>query len=514
MTWSTSDSSIAAVDSTELVTGVAPGAATVTATVEGRSGSAVVTVVPVPVASVTVEPDSAEVPVGRSVQLTATPRDEDGNVLDGRSVAWTSSDVGVATVDGNGLVSGVSLGSATITATSEGKSGTAAITVVRLPVDSVSVAPANPAVVVGDTLRLSATTYNDAGEVLEGRAVTWSSADEAVATVDTGGLVTGVAIGQTTITATSEGVSDSVTVKVVGSLAIDWITFSHSSRYVSSEFRAYKYFQVEAGTGDVAIGASRDGSADTITTTAPVQQGRRYRVRLRVEYSAGWGYSVAHPRICATFSFTSPQASSATVADMYSLWSFTLGDYCPYRTDLYQLTVTNAVETVTVSPATATVQVGQTTQLTATTLDADGVEVSGEYMSWESSDSSVATVDQGSGLVTGVAPGTVTITATSLDRSGTAQVTVVPAAADAYEPDDVSGQATSIVSEDTTPGWIGPDPGTCGGASRPLWVARTAPAAKSLTFRGSVEARVDGGSGTHRGVECRFRAEQSAGSRA
>ncbi|MBM3842946.1 MAG: hypothetical protein FJ397_06730 [Verrucomicrobia bacterium] len=95
---------------------------------EGRSGTAAITV-PVPVATVTIAPTSATVTVGGTQQLTATTRDASGNVLTGRTVTWTSSNTGVATVSTTGLVTAVAAGSATISATSEGRSGTAAITV-------------------------------------------------------------------------------------------------------------------------------------------------------------------------------------------------------------------------------------------------------------------------------------------------------------------------------------------------------------------------------------------------
>src|SRR5213596_3470631 len=82
-----------------------------------------------PVAAVTVTPASASVPQGATVQLTATPRDANGTALTGRVVTWGSNNTAVAPVSGSGLVSGAGAGSATITATSEGQSGTAAITV-------------------------------------------------------------------------------------------------------------------------------------------------------------------------------------------------------------------------------------------------------------------------------------------------------------------------------------------------------------------------------------------------
>src|SRR5207249_3393785 len=95
---------------------------------EGKSGSATTSVANVPVASVVISPVTAVVLVGATVQLTATLKDAAGNLLSGRSVTWASSTPAVATVTSAGLVTGVAPGAATITATSEGQRGTAAIT--------------------------------------------------------------------------------------------------------------------------------------------------------------------------------------------------------------------------------------------------------------------------------------------------------------------------------------------------------------------------------------------------
>ena len=128
VTWTSNNTSVATVNSTGRVTAVAAGSATITATSEGQSGTAAVSVTPVPVASVSVSPASASVGVGQTVQLTATPRDASGNALSGRVVTWGSSNTAVATVNGSGLVTGVGAGSATITATSEGQSGSSTVT--------------------------------------------------------------------------------------------------------------------------------------------------------------------------------------------------------------------------------------------------------------------------------------------------------------------------------------------------------------------------------------------------
>src|SRR6266566_2823478 len=129
--WASSNQAVANVNTSGVATAAATGSTTIAATSEGHSGTATLTVtaVTVPVASVTVSPASASVQAGQAVQLTATPKDASGNPLTGRTVTWTSSNTSVATVNSSGLVSCVVAGSATITATSEGQSGTSAVTV-------------------------------------------------------------------------------------------------------------------------------------------------------------------------------------------------------------------------------------------------------------------------------------------------------------------------------------------------------------------------------------------------
>src|ERR1051325_5696522 len=129
VTWSVATSTLASVDTTGTVTGLAAGTTEIIATVGTVSGSASLTVIPKPVASVVVTPSSASLAVGATQQLTATTLDASGATLTGRTVTWTTSDGTKATVSSTGLVTAVAAGSATITATSEGKTGVSGITV-------------------------------------------------------------------------------------------------------------------------------------------------------------------------------------------------------------------------------------------------------------------------------------------------------------------------------------------------------------------------------------------------
>jgi uncharacterized protein YjdB len=128
--WTTSDATVASVDAaTGLVTAHAVGTATITATSETRTATAAITVTVAPVATVAVSPSSPSILQGSTIQLTATTSDATGHVLTDRTVTWSSSDPSKAKVDANGLVTGVSYGQAIITATSEGKSGSATVKV-------------------------------------------------------------------------------------------------------------------------------------------------------------------------------------------------------------------------------------------------------------------------------------------------------------------------------------------------------------------------------------------------
>jgi uncharacterized protein YjdB len=206
VTWASDASGIASVDQNGLVTAVSTGTANITVTtVDGNfSASCAITVDP-PVAAtgVTVSPTAATIGVGATQQLTATVTAATGNATN-QNVTWTDGGSGFATVDANGLVTAVAVGTETITVTSAdgGFTATAAITVIAaVPVTGVSISPSTATITaIGATQQLTpvfaplnATNTN----------VTWSSSANHVATVSTSGLVTAVALGTATITVTT-----------------------------------------------------------------------------------------------------------------------------------------------------------------------------------------------------------------------------------------------------------------------------------------------------------------------
>ncbi len=219
VTWSSSNSAVGTVSGTGLLAVTAPGATTITATSEGRVGTATITVIPVPVASVVVTPGTTSILVGQTVQLTAAARDSVGGALSGREVTWSSSDVTRATVSETGLATALTVGPVSISGTTEGKSGTASISVLPVPVASVAI-DAPPALIrVGQAVQLSAAARDSIGGALAGRLITWSSNDATIASVSASGVLTGLRAGTVTISAASEGRSATATVTVTASLA-------------------------------------------------------------------------------------------------------------------------------------------------------------------------------------------------------------------------------------------------------------------------------------------------------
>jgi len=386
VSWSSSDPNVASVSSTGLVTAVAPGQATITATSEAAAGTSTIGVSPKPVSSVIISPGQGSVTVGQTLQLSAQVTDDQGNVLTGRPISFTSGTPAVATISGTGLVTGVAPGSTTITATSEGKTGTATVTVTPIPVAKVEITPSTPNVTVGETVQLNVSVQGPNNQELTGRTVTWSSGAPSVASVSPTGVVSGLAPGTAIIFANVEGVLGSATVTVkqvpVGSVV------------------------VSPQTASVPVGGAVQLSASVRDASGAELQGRL----------VGWTSSDE----------TIAVVSSEGRVSGIKIGTATITASSEGKSGTATVTVTAAaVASVNVTPPTASITVGQTTTLTAQPLDANGNALTGRAVAWASSNAGVATVSD-AGVVTGVAPGDATITATSEGKSGTATVTVTP----------------------------------------------------------------------------------------
>lgn len=163
----------------------------------------------VSIGSVGVSPSSVNVTLPETYQLIATVYDTENNELTNELVSWTSSNTAVATVDSTGLVTSVAEGSCTITAASVSDpevTGTCAMTIAASSsgvIGSVVISRSTLTLTPGESFQLTATVKAPDETVLSNEEVSWSSSNTSYATVDSTGKVTGVALGNSTVTATS-----------------------------------------------------------------------------------------------------------------------------------------------------------------------------------------------------------------------------------------------------------------------------------------------------------------------
>ncbi len=222
LSWESSDPSVASVSPDGILSAMRAGIAQITARAESHSATVSIRFRgPRPgttpgtrgavVAYVQVVPPRARLPIGESLEIAAIPRAADGRILDKDPVVWESSHPAIAVVSPLGVVTGVGEGEARITATLEGRSAFATLSV--LPIPSLEISPPQRPVTVGATVKLAARIRGPGGRFLEIPA-SWTSGNEEVATVSADGLVSGMAVGSAEIVATVRERSASVTVTV------------------------------------------------------------------------------------------------------------------------------------------------------------------------------------------------------------------------------------------------------------------------------------------------------------
>ena len=384
-TWSTSNQSVVTVSSSGLVTAISPGSAVVTVTTGGVTATASITVSEAQFGSITVNPQSVSLSVWQTQKLTANLKDVQGNVMAGQAVVWESSSSSSATVSSTGLVTGIAPGTSTITATSYGKTATAVISVTEATIASVALSPESPAVTIGQTRQMSVSLRDTQGNVLSNLETDWSSSKMSVATVSATGLITGIASGTSTITATLSGISGTTIVTVTGVPATS-VTVSPQSP------------SVDTGQTQQLIATLIDGNGNVIS-----------------------GQTIA---------WASSNPFSATVSDTGLVTGIAPGTSTVTATSrgvngTAFITVTDAsVASVTVAPALHVLIVGGIVKLNATLKDVSGNEITGRTVTWSSSNPSVATVSV-NGLVKSRLQGSATITVTVEGISAAASIEVV-----------------------------------------------------------------------------------------
>jgi uncharacterized protein YjdB len=217
VTWASRDPGVAEVDVRGLATAHAPGNAWIGATLKSEHGHVVLKVGKrsAVLTTITIEPTALQIRVGEGKPLHATGSYDDDATRDLTDVEWSSDAEEVATVDVTGLVTGISAGSATITATVGDLERTVDVTVVATPVlGSITITPSAPDLCLpAKTVAMTVEARYDDGTTADvTRQVQWTPRDEKVATVDGEGKVIRTGPGSTSITATFDGKTDTVKV--------------------------------------------------------------------------------------------------------------------------------------------------------------------------------------------------------------------------------------------------------------------------------------------------------------
>ncbi len=366
-------------------------------------------------ASLVVTPKNASVPAGLTQQMRADAVLENSTIIDvtqNKALTWSTSDPSIATIDANGLVTGVVAGSVTITAEGVNNDGstvkdTATITVTDAIVKALQVTPTNETTPVGLTKAFIAKAIfsdNSTRIVTNDPAISWSSSDTDIATIITGqangnGVATGEMPG--TVTITAKGTAGGTTFEGSAMLTVSDAIVTELQVAPTTETtpagltKAFTAIAVlsDSHTVDVTNDPAITWSTDN-TSVASIVSGE----------TSGNGIA------------TGESAGSVTVTAEGSVNGMTLSDTAT-------LTVTDAIITaLEVTPVTETVPVGLSKPFTATAILSDGkttIDVTDSpLISWTSSTPTTATINA-SGLATGVEVGTVTVKAAGVTPEGT-----------------------------------------------------------------------------------------------
>lgn len=462
VTWSTSSSTYATV-SNGVVTGKAEGQVTITAKAGNYSASCVVTVKSVKVTGVTMSPTSLSINIGETSTLSANISPANAT---NKSVTWSSSNSCV-TINANGVITGVSAGSATITVTTSdgGFTATCSVTCKAVAVTSITLSPESLSLYLGGSK--ASVTATVAPDNATDKTVTWSIDKTSIATISASGStveVTPVAAGTATLTAKSGSITKTCAVTVSAKASFEEAEISYGSGTNSSSCTVSGDDGIKLGSGtkggdidiEVPAGATKlilyaaswnnvTGLKFNITPAAKVSP-------TSINLSSDSGISGNSPFTLGgskesyrfeidligittdtTLNFETSATKRAVIWDAYCLIPSSGGGGGGGSTDVK---VTN----ISVSPSSSTLDIGETVALSASVTPTNATN---KAVTWSSDDEDVASVST-SGVVTANGAGTCTITATAKDGSGvtgTASISVKQPAA-TLSSISISGQKT------------------------------------------------------------------------
>jgi uncharacterized protein YjdB len=356
VTWSSSSTSVATINSSGLATTVGAGQTTITATVGSFSDTSTLTVVSAHLVSMAVTPPTGSIALGTTQQFTAVGTFDDGSTQLLTSLTWSSSATNVASVNSSGMATATGTGAATITAASGSVTGSASLTVTGATLVSIAVTPANSSMAVGTTKQFAATgTFSDSSTEDITASVLWSSSNPTAATINNQGSATSLATGTTTITATLGAVTDATNLTVSTAHMVS-ITINPSNPRIAKG-TSVKF---------TATGIFSDGSTAANLSGLSWKSSKPNIASIR-------GSGLAHGKKTGTVTI------SATASGITGTTTLTVGS--------------GTLTSIAITPANPSVTLGSTQQFTATGSFNDGTTQDITITThWSSSSASVATI--------------------------------------------------------------------------------------------------------------------------
>ncbi|MEP6571939.1 MAG: Ig-like domain-containing protein [Gemmatimonadota bacterium] len=411
LSWSSSDASVATVNGEGLVTAVSPGKATISVGAEGITGRATVTVTPAAVASVVIAPPTLTLVPGTTGRASVTLSDAAGRPLSGREIVWSGGVPAIATVGRDGTVRAIAPGNVTLTATSEGRSGTVVVTVTPVPVARLTIKPLRT-LTVGDHARMSAEVQDKAGKALSGREIAWNSADASILELAADGEAKALKPGRVAVTASSEGQSALITVTVVAAPVAPVAPAAPAAPSTPIPLAEVPTIKMEAS----ALASLRSAPTDPI----PEVIAKPVAVPVRSENAESPPVQPADTRPAERASRPIALYAGIILAIVVGAFLFLRGRKSPVPVGPGPA----AIGTIAIKAPTGPLSPGSTAQLTAVAKDRDGNELPVPRPAWwTSSDTAVARVSL-TGVVSAIHPGSATVTATIDSQSATASLVV------------------------------------------------------------------------------------------
>jgi hypothetical protein len=229
VTWQANPQTVATISIQGSLTALGQGTAQVSAAYQGVTGTASITIGPPALLSIAVTPTQSTLPLGDSEPLTATGTFSNATIQTLTSVSWSSSSPAIATINSTGSASSVSVGYVTISATVGSVTGTAALRVSSAVLTSLSIAPSNPSLVLGNTGQLQATgTFSDGSTQNMTSIVAWASQQPDIVGVTSAGVATAVQVGTVTISVARSGITASTSITVTPLMTISYFNTANA----------------------------------------------------------------------------------------------------------------------------------------------------------------------------------------------------------------------------------------------------------------------------------------------